>query len=100
MEHTPSRSACGSGWGPACVVTFREWGSVIDPDAKRMWRQAARASALGLEMGISTALGYLLGAWLDRRFGTTPYLMLACLLLGISAGFRSLFRAARMNRPR
>jgi ATP synthase protein I len=60
-----------------------------------MWHRAARFGAVGIEMGVSTAIGYVLGAWLDGRFGTTPWLMLLCLLLGISAGFRSLYRAAR-----
>jgi ATP synthase protein I len=72
----------------------------IDPDARNMWRQAARFSAVGIEMGVCTAIGYLGGAWLDRRFGSSPFLMLLCLLLGIAAGFRSLIRAAKAARPR
>jgi ATP synthase protein I len=65
-----------------------------------MWRQAARLGAVGLEFGVSIFIGYLLGAWLDRKLGTQPYLTLTCLLLGIAAGFRSLFRAAKAARPR
>lgn len=65
-----------------------------------MWRQAARLGAVGLELGVSVFIGYLLGAWLDGKLGTEPWLMLLCLLLGITAGFRSLIRAARASRPR
>lgn len=75
-------------------------GHPIDPDAQKMWRQAARFSAVGLELGVAILIGYLLGAWLDKRLGTQPYLMMLCLLLGIAAGFRSLMRAARLGRPR
>lgn len=60
-----------------------------------MWRAALRYSALGLEMGVAVAIGYGLGWWLDRRFGTKPYLTLVFLLFGIAAGFRGLIRAAR-----
>jgi ATP synthase protein I len=60
-----------------------------------MWRSALKYSALGLEMGVAVAIGYGLGWWLDRRFGTKPYLMLVMLLLGIAAGFRGLIRAAQ-----
>lgn len=65
-----------------------------------MWRQAARLSAVGLELGVSILVGYLLGSWLDRRLHTGPYLMVLGVLLGIAAGFRSLLRAARAARPR
>jgi ATP synthase protein I len=68
---------------------------VIDADVKQMWRAALRFSALGLEMGICVGLGYGAGWWLDRRFGTQPYLMLLMILLGIAAAFRGLIRAAR-----
>ncbi len=60
-----------------------------------MARAALRYSALGLEMGVAVVIGYAAGWWLDRHFGTKPYLMLVCLLLGIAAGFRGLIRAAR-----
>ncbi|HCF59301.1 MAG TPA: hypothetical protein DFS52_15075 [Myxococcales bacterium] len=42
----------------------------------------------------STALGALLGWWLDKRFGTTPWLLLAGALLGVSAGMYAFIRAA------
>jgi ATP synthase protein I len=77
-----------------CVSSRRRG---IDKDVRKMWGAALRYSALGLEMGVATALGYGTGWWLDRRFGTKPYLMLVMLLLGIAAGFRSLYRAAKRS---
>jgi F0F1-type ATP synthase assembly protein I len=51
------------------------------------------------QLAASTALGALLGWWLDNRFGTTPWLLLAGALLGVSAGMYAFIRAAlAMNR--
>jgi F0F1-type ATP synthase assembly protein I len=53
---------------------------------------ALRFSAVGIEFGLGALLGYLLGAWLDRRFGTYPVLTLLMLLLGLAAAFSSLIK--------
>ncbi|CAN5894852.1 hypothetical protein BH11MYX2_BH11MYX2_23840 [soil metagenome] len=53
------------------------------------------SSSVGLELGISVILGLLGGYYLDQRLGTTPWLMLACLLLGLVAGFRGVVRAVK-----
>jgi F0F1-type ATP synthase assembly protein I len=45
-------------------------------------------------MGLSVLLGYLLGDWLDDRFGTHPWFQMGLILVGITAGFVSLFRQA------
>lgn len=55
----------------------------------------ARASSVGLEMGVAVLIGWALGSWLDRRFGTAPWLMIVFLLFGVAAGFKGLYRAAR-----
>ena len=41
--------------------------------------------------------GYLLGAWLDRRMGTSPWLVVVGVLLGTTAGFVGLFRTVSRN---
>jgi ATP synthase protein I len=51
------------------------------------------ASSAGLELGISVALGALFGGWLDGKLGTSPWMMLVFLLVGVVAGFRGLLRA-------
>jgi len=60
-----------------------------------MWRQAARFSAVGLEMGIAVSIGYFAGTWLDDKLGTKPYLMLLMLILGIGAAFNAIYTAAK-----
>jgi ATP synthase protein I len=50
-----------------------------------------RYSAVGLEMGFSVAIGVAIGYYLDRYFHSGPWLTLIFLILGVVAGFRSLF---------
>jgi ATP synthase protein I len=47
---------------------------------------------MGLELGLSVIVGFLLGSWLDRYFGTEPWLLLIFGISGIIAGYRSVFR--------
>ena len=60
-----------------------------------MWKAAARFSHLGLFLGIAVVLGLLGGGWLDRRFATGHVFTLLGILVGLVAGFRELYRAAR-----
>ena len=39
--------------------------------------------------------GYLVGSYLDSRFGTAPRLMLIFLFLGIASGFLEFYRVAK-----
>jgi ATP synthase protein I len=48
--------------------------------------------SLGLEMGLSVAIGLAIGYFLDRRFSTSPILTLVFLLFGIVAGMRRLYQ--------
>ena len=62
------------------------------PRPKR--RPAARYveySGLALLLPVSTVVGYAIGYWLDRYFGTT-WLRIVFLLLGSVAGFVQLIR--------
>ena len=55
----------------------------------------AKASAIGLQFGISIAIGALLGNWLDHRFDTEPALLFLGVAFGAAAGFRDLYRLAK-----
>lgn len=57
--------------------------------------KAARASAIGLQFGISIAIGAFGGNWLDKKFGTEPWLLLLGVVLGAAAAFRDLIKLAR-----
>lgn len=60
---------------------------------QRKWiRNAGLASTIGIMLVVSTVIGYAFGSWLDRVFGTDPWLMLLFTLMGITAGFIEMFR--------
>jgi ATP synthase protein I len=50
---------------------------------------------VGLEIGLSVAIGLLIGWWLDQHLGTQPWLMLLWLVFGSIAGFRGVVRAIK-----
>ena len=41
--------------------------------------------------------GYLLGSYLDRKLGTSPWLVVVGVFLGTAAGFVGLFRTVSRN---
>ncbi len=63
------------------------------PGSRRWIRQVGVLSGVGLALVASTVLGLGGGYYLDRWLGTSPWLTLVGLLLGIAAGFVNLFRA-------
>lgn len=63
----------------------------MEENKKTALRKVARVSALGLEMGLSIAIGIATGYFLDSYFKTRPWLTFIFLFLGIAAAFRSLF---------
>ena len=49
-------------------------------------------SSMGMELGLSVVVGFLIGSWLDGWLGTEPWLLLIFGAAGIIAGYRSIFR--------
>lgn len=63
-------------------------------------RQLIDASSVGLQLVISTFVGFAIGYFLDRFFKTSPWLTIIFLIIGIVAGFLELLRIARkQNEP-
>jgi len=52
----------------------------------------ANLSIVGIQFPVAIALGFFWGRWLDRQFGTWPWLTALFSLFGIIAGFINLFR--------
>ena len=52
-----------------------------------------RYAGLGLRFVLTAAVLGLLGWWLDGRFGTAPWLLVAGVLLGSVGGFVAIVRA-------
>jgi ATP synthase protein I len=58
---------------------------------RKTFRQLLRYSSIGLEMGLSVAIGLGIGFLLDHYFSTKPLFLLVFFFVGIVAAFRSLF---------
>lgn len=53
---------------------------------------AAAFAGVGLQLGFTLALFAWLGTWLDRRLGTSPWLLILLVFVGAAAGFYSIYR--------
>ena len=53
---------------------------------------------LGIEMGVSIAIGFFGGGYLAGKLGTGPWLQWVGLAFGIAAAFKSLYTVARKMR--
>jgi ATP synthase protein I len=54
-------------------------------------RYANLAFSFGVTMAVSVFLGLWGGNWLDKRLGTSPWLMVIGILLGVGIAFKNLF---------
>jgi ATP synthase protein I len=59
------------------------------------WKALGELSTIGLTLVVSTVLGLAGGYYLDRWLGSSPWLTLIGLVLGIAAGFVNLFRSVK-----
>ncbi len=64
----------------------------------RTMKELAYFSSLGFQVALSIAIGLAVGVYLDRKFGTAPWLMLVFLAMGIAAGFRNIWLVIRKIR--
>jgi ATP synthase protein I len=62
------------------------------PDSRNSLNDALKyAQISGMLIGPMVAFGAI-GFWLDRRYGTKPWLLLAGLILGMVGGFVNFFK--------
>lgn len=47
---------------------------------------------MGIHLVSGVIVGMVMGFYLDKFFGTKPWLMLIFLILGIAAGYKNMFR--------
>ncbi len=59
---------------------------------KGLLKTIAMLSTLGLTMVFATFIGLAAGVYLDKKFNTSPWLMILFLLIGIAAGFKSVIQ--------
>jgi len=63
----------------------------MEEDIKKMLRSMGYLSTVGLAMAFSIGIGAGVGYYLDKKFGTEPWLLLVFLGLGVIAAFRNLY---------
>jgi ATP synthase protein I len=63
------------------------------PGDQGTWKALGELSSIGFALVIATVIGLVGGYYADRLLGTSPWLLLLGLALGIAAGFLNLFRS-------
>ncbi|MBW1887004.1 MAG: AtpZ/AtpI family protein, partial [Deltaproteobacteria bacterium] len=48
-------------------------------------------STVGLSMALSIGIGAVIGHYLDKKFGTQPWLFIIFFCFGVAAAFRNLY---------
>ncbi len=65
-------------------------------DDKSDWmRQMGMLAVIPIIMVVSPLVGYFLGSWLDKRFGTEPWLMTILIFLGFIAAGKEIYNILR-----
>jgi ATP synthase protein I len=64
---------------------------------RKLIRMIGVLSTVGLTMVFATVVGLYIGLKLDEWLGTSPWLTVLFLLIGIIAGFRNLFVYAKKS---
>jgi F0F1-type ATP synthase assembly protein I len=60
-------------------------------DPQDLWRASGQFMGLGLAWALSVLLFLLIGAWVDSKLGTSPFLLILGAFIGAGAGFYSLY---------
>ena len=64
----------------------------------QIYKGSAGYATVGLEIVFAIVVAMFFGSWLDRRFGTDPWLTWAGFAFGVATGVHSVLRAVRMMR--
>ncbi|HEJ83603.1 MAG TPA: AtpZ/AtpI family protein [Desulfobacteraceae bacterium] len=62
----------------------------MDKETKKTFRTLGYLSTVGMAMAFAISLGALIGYFLDKRFGTEPWMFFVFLGFGIIAAFKNL----------
>lgn len=54
----------------------------------------AEFAGAGLQFAVTIVVFMFAGIWLDRRLGTSPWLLILCVFAGAAGGFFSIYRRA------
>lgn len=60
----------------------------------------AEVAGIGFQFALTILVFVFLGVWLDRRLGTSPWLLLICVFVGAAGGFYSMYRRVSLAQRR
>ena len=63
----------------------------MDNETKKLIKTLGYLSTVGLSMALAIGLGAYVGLYLDRKFGTRPWLFFVFFGFGVAAAFRNLY---------
>lgn len=66
----------------------------LENRTRKVWR-GARTASVGLEMGVSVAIGAGIGYWLDKTYGWSPWGVLAGTFFGVAAAAKALWMTVK-----
>lgn len=60
-------------------------------DKQQLYKSLGFLSSIGISLVAATFIGLAMGYYLDKWLGTSPWLTLIFLLIGIVSGFRNIY---------
>ena len=79
-----------------CVALAEPQMAEKPPDSDPGW---GRHLGVGLQMLVGVGLGFVVGTWLDKKYGWAPWGVMACTMLGLASGMYLLIKdAIRINK--
>lgn len=64
-------------------------------DSRLRGQAMGQGLRIAIDLVVGVAFGGFVGWWLDRYFGTAPWLMVVLLILGFAAGMMNVIRTAK-----
>jgi len=67
----------------------------INEERRQLMRSLTFLSSIGISMVAASFIGLFIGYYLDKWLGTSPWMTLVWLAIGIASGFRNIFILTR-----
>ena len=96
MEPASGRRVEEDRWKPdAADVERRKQELLATARGERKDDGSGSMAGLGIQFVVTILVCLFAGQWLDRKLGTTPWLLVAGVMLGAGLGFWTMLRVAR-----